>query len=208
MPSRLPPPPEFGAPLAPRASPDALALLATRRSASAQLLAEPGPDDDQLADLLRLAVRVPDHGKMSPWRLIVLKGEAKARFVERVRALAADRPDTARAQAALAKLSAPPTCVAVVSTPRLGGKPVWEQQASAAAVCTTLLIAAAAMGLGANWISDWYGEDAGVLRLLGVDPAADPAPRLTGWIMLGAAADPPLERARPDLSKVVQTWSG
>lgn len=208
MPSRLPPQPEFGAPLAPRPSLDTLELLATRRSASAQLLAAPGPDDDQLADLLRLAVRVPDHGKMSPWRLVVLKGEAKARFVERVRALAADRPDAAKAQAALVKLSAPPVCVAVVSVPRLGAKPVWEQQASAAAVCTTLLIAAAAMGLGANWISDWYGEDAGVLRLLGVDPAADPAPRLTGWIMLGAPAEPPLERARPDMAQVVEVWSG
>ena len=206
MPSRLPPAPEFGAPLPPRASPEALELLALRRSASAQQLTAPGPDGDALADLLRLAARVPDHGKMEPWRFVVLKGEGKAAFVERLRALAAARPDAAKATAALVKITAPPVCVAVLSVPRHGGKPVWEQQFSAAAACMTLLIAAQAMGYGANWISDWYGEAPEVLRLLGLDPAADPAPRLAGWIMLGTPSEPPLERARPDMSAVVSEW--
>ena len=206
MPSRLPSLPEFGAPLPPRASPDTLALLALRRSASAQQLTVPGPDDDELADLLRLAARVPDHGKMAPWRFVVLKGEAKAAFVERLRAIAAARPDAGKAGAALGKIATPPVCVAVLSVPRHGAKPVWEQQASAAAACMALLIAAEAMGYGANWISDWYGEDPDALRLLGADPAADPAPRLTGWIMLGTPAEPPLERARPDMAAVATVW--
>ena len=208
MPSRLPPEPEFGAPLAPRRSEETLALLAHRRSASAQQLTAPGPDADELADLLRLAARVPDHGKMTPWRFVVLQGEGKAIFVDRLRAIAAARPDTGRANAALAKIAAPPVCVAVLSTPRHGGKAVWEQQSSAAAVCTTLLIAATAMGYGANWITDWYGEDASVMRLLGVDPDADPAPRLAGWVMLGTSSESPLERARPDMSALVDVWAG
>ena len=208
MSDRLPLAPEFGAPLPPRRSPETLSLLATRRSASAQLLAEPGPDEGELADLLRLAARVPDHGKMAPWRFVVLRGDAKARFVDRLRALAAARPDAPRAVAALGKIAAPPVCVAVLSVPRHGGKPVWEQQSSAAAACTLLLIAAAAMGYGANWITDWYGEDPAVLRLLGVDPDADPAPRLAGWIMLGTSTEPPLERVRPDLAAVSSHWAG
>ncbi|MBE7217131.1 MAG: nitroreductase [Caulobacteraceae bacterium] len=207
MSSRLPSPPEFGAPLPPRASPDTLELLATRRSASAQQLGAPGPGEDELADLLRLAARVPDHGKMAPWRFVVLQGEGKAAFVERLRTLAAARPDAAKATAALGKIAAPPACVAVLSVPRHGGKPVWEQQASAAAACMTLLIAAQAMGYGANWISDWYGEDPEALRLLGADPAADPTPRLMGWIMLGTPLEPPLERARPDMAAVAVAWS-
>ena len=207
MPSRLPSEPEFGAPLPPVRSDETLSLLAQRRSASAQQLAAPGPDADELADLLRLAARVPDHGKMTPWRFVVLRGEAKAAFVERLRALAAARPDAGRANAALAKIAAPPVCVAVLSVPRHGGKAVWEQQSSAAAVCTTLLIAAAAMGYGANWITDWYGEDPDVLRLLGLDPAADPVPRLAGWVMLGTPSEPPLERARPDMASIVSEWA-
>ena len=203
----VPSQPEFGAALPPRRSPETLALLASRRSASAQFLAEPGPSPAELDDLLRLAARVPDHGKMTPWRFVVLRGEAKSAFVEEVRAIAAARPDAARAQGALAKLAPPPVCVAVLSVPRHGGKPVWEQQFSAAAACMSLLIAAAAMGYGANWISDWYGEDAGVLKLLGVDPGADPAPRLAGWIMLGTPSEAPLERARADMGAVVSEWS-
>ncbi len=202
----VPPAPEFGAALPPRRSPDTLALLAERRSSSAQFLAAPGPDAAELADLLRLAARVPDHGKMSPWRFVVLRGEGKAAFVDRLRALAAARPDAAKAQGALGKIAAPPVCVAVLSVPRHGGKPVWEQQFSAAAVCTTLLIAAEAMGYGANWITDWYGEAPEVLRLLGVDPDADPAPRLAGWVMLGTPSEPPLERVRPEMAQLVTEW--
>ena len=204
----VPPEPAFGDPLPPRASPGTLALLATRRSSSALTLAAPGPDARELADLLRLAARVPDHGKMTPWRFIVLEGEAKARFAARLHALAARRPDADKARVALRKLEAPPLAVAVISAPRLGGKPVWEQRYSAAAVCTTLLIAAEAMGFGANWISDWYGEDADALRLLGADPSAEVPEELAGWVMLGTPTEPPLERARPVMAAVVRRWEG
>ena len=207
MPHALPPEPAFGDPLPPRPSPDTLRLLATRRSSAPQTLTAPAPEGAELDDLLRLAARVPDHGKMSPWRFVVLRGEGKARFTAGLDALADRQPNPAKARASLRKLDAPPLVVAVVSAPRAGGKPVADQRGSAAAVCTTLLVAAAAMGYGANWITDWYGEDADALRLLGLEPDGDLPEQLTGWILLGSAAEPPLERARPDVPRLVTAWA-
>ena len=202
----LPPAPEFGAALPPRPCPEALALLATRRSASAQTLRAPAPQGAELDDLLRLATRVPDHGKMQPWRFVLLRGEAKARFAGELRTLAAARANPGKALASLGKLEAPPLAVAVVSAPRLGGKPVSEQRASAVAVCTTMLIAAAAMGYGANWITDWYGEEPEALRLLGLNLDGEVAEELAGWILLGTPSEAPMERMRPDVGALVTEW--
>ena len=196
--------PAFGDPCPPTPSPDTLALLSRRRSSSAQFLAEPAPDGAELVDLLRLAARVPDHGKMQPWRFVVLRDAAKVAFVTRLQALAQAQPNPAKAQAGLMKLAAPPLCVAVVSSPREGGKPVWEQQLSAAAVCTTMLIAADAMGYGGNWITDWYGYDREALSILGLSETES----LAGWIMLGTPSEPPLERVRPDVPSITRVWTG
>jgi nitroreductase len=201
MSSPLPAAPEFGAPCPIRPCDDTLALLAHRRSSSAQTLGAPGPDAGQLADLLRLGTRVPDHGKMAPWRFVIMQGEAKAALVERLRALAAGQPGAGKAEAALLKLSEPPTTVMVVSAPREGGKPVWEQELSAGAVCMTLLIAGEAMGFGANWITDWYSYDPAAAEVLGLKPGE----RVAGFVHFGTPAEPPLERQRPDLSAVVST---
>ncbi|WP_411287596.1 nitroreductase family protein, partial [Phenylobacterium sp.] len=144
----LPPAPDFGAPIDIQPSPEVLRFLSLRRSTSAVTLAAPGPSADQLADLLRLAARVPDHGKLAPWRFIVLEGADKAAFADRLEALAKARQDSQDA-AKLAKLRLPPLCVAVISSPRPAAIPQWEQQLSAAAVCVNLLYAALAMGFGA-----------------------------------------------------------
>ena len=198
-PSTIPTAPEFGRPCPIHPSRDTLDLLAGRRSSSAQTLASPGPSEAELADLLRLAARVPDHGKMTPWRFILLQGDAKDRLVERLRALADRQPNAAKAQAALAKMAAPPLGVVVVSSPREGGKPVWEQQLSAGAVCMTLLLAAEAMGYGANWITDWYSYDADGRALLGVRAGE----QVAGAVFIGTATEDPLERVRPDMSALV-----
>jgi len=200
----VPAAPDFGAPCPAYPSHETLTLMSRRRSASAQTLRAPAPSDGQLADLLRLAARVPDHGKMQPWRFVILGGEHKAAFVDRLRALAAARPDAAKAEAALVKIAAPPLCVAVVSSTREGGKPKWEQELSAGAVCMNLLLAADAMGFGANWITDWYGYDRQALDVLGLSPVET----LAGWIMLGTPAEPPLERVRPVMDAIVTTWTG
>lgn len=199
----LPTPPQLGDPLPVEPSPETLRFLALRRSASALTLTSPGPDAEALQVLLRLAVRTPDHGKLSPWRFVVLEGAGKAAFVAGLDGIAQARGDSALS-AKLAKLKAPPIAVVVVSSPRAGAIPEWEQQLSAGAVCTNLLYASLAMGFGANWITDWYSYDAEATALLGLRDSE----RVAGVILIGTARDAPLERERPDPAPLTTYWRG
>jgi nitroreductase len=201
---RLPPEPEFGEVLPISPAPAVLSFLARRRSASAATLRAPAPDDAQLRDLLRLATRVPDHGKLNPWRFIVLEGEAKTRFAEALEAIAETAPDREKRKGALFKLKIPPMAVVVVSRYVEGKIPEWEQRMSSAAVCNTLLIAAQAMGFGANWITDWYAYDDQATALLGLTGEE----RVSGFVYLGTPAEPPQERVRPELEVLVSRWDG
>jgi nitroreductase len=200
----VPAAPEFGEAAPIEASPETLAFLARRRSASALALTAPAPSDAELATLLRLATRVPDHGKLAPWRFVVLRGEAKRRFIAGLEAIAATRPDAERLTAKLGKLKAPPLTVAVVSRVTPAEIPEWEQRLSAGAVCMTLIVAAQAMGYGANWITDWYAYDADATRLLGLGEGE----RVAGYVHLGTSPEAPLERVRPDVAAIVETWNG
>ena len=197
----LPAAPLFGQPVPQHAAPEVLAFLATRRSASAVTLAEPAPTASELHALLQLAARVPDHGKLAPWRFIILEPAAKAVFADRLEALAKSRGD-ARAAAKLGKLKIPPLCVAVVSRARTGEIPEWEQLLSAGAVCTTLLYAAQALGYGANWITDWYAYDGEAKAILGLESAE----KVAGYIFLGTPKEPPQERERPDVAALITAW--
>ena len=200
----VPPAPEFGAPVQiAQGSPETLALLARRRSASAALLQAPAPSREELAELLRLAARAPDHGKLFPWRFIVLAGEAKAAFARELERYAADQPSPDKALATLAKLKTPPLTVAVVSRTIDSNIPEWEQILSAGAVCENLLIAADAMGYAANWITDWYAYDERARRHLGLDARE----RIAGFVHLGTMPEPPLERVRPELDKLITVWA-
>lgn len=184
----------------PASSEDMRRRLANRRSASAQALVAPGPTDDQLDDMLRLAARTPDHGKLFPWRFVVLGAEARRALAAHFEALAERRPDSAKARAVLAKLTAPPTTVLVISSPVSTAKiPLWEQQLSAGAVCMNLEHAASAHGYAASWITDWYAYDPDALALLGLQPGE----QVAGFIHLGSLAEPPLERPRPDMAAKV-----
>ena len=198
----VPPAPEFGEPITGQASPEVLAFLARRRSASAMALKSPAPSRAELNELLRLAARVPDHGKINPWRFVLLEGRAKDAFADKLQAIAETRPDAPKAVAALGKLRVPPLAVAVISSPIEGQIPPWEQKLSAGAVCTTLLYAATAMGYGANWITDWYAFDAQALALLGVQLGE----KLAGFVYIGSWGDPPAERVRPDVDSLVSEW--
>ena len=197
----LPAAPLFGQPVPQHPAPEVLRFLATRRSASAVTLAEPAPTASELDSLLQLAARVPDHGKLAPWRFIILEPAAKAVFADRLEALANSRGD-ARAAAKLAKLKVPPLGVAVVSRPKPGEIPEWEQLLSAGAVCTTLLYAAMALGYGANWITDWYAYDDEAKAILGLEPGE----KVAGFIFLGTPKEPPQERERPDLAGLITAW--
>jgi len=202
LPQNLPPAPSFGDPLPTAASPEVLWFLARRRSTSAVTLTAPAPSSDQLSDLLRIAARAPDHGKLSPWRFVILEGDAKATLVGRLEDLAGRRNDPQLA-AKLAKLKIPPMAVVVVSSPKPGATiPEWEQILSAGAVCTNLLTAALAMGFGANWITDWYSYDTEATAILGVQAGE----RVAGVLLLGTPREPPLERERPDLAPLVTHW--
>lgn len=203
MAGSVPPAPQFGETLPVEASPETIAFLARRRSASAMSLAAPGPDAAQLADILRLAVRVPDHGKLSPWRFIVLEGPAKDAFAARITALADSQANPAKATAALRKLNNPPVAVAVISRHLPGEIPEWEQRQSAAAVCHQMLLAASALGWGANWITDWYSYDPRALDILGCGPDE----KVAGFLYIGTATEAPQERQRPSVAALTSRWT-
>jgi nitroreductase len=199
----VPPAPEFGETLPVEASPEVVAFLARRRSASAMALAAPGPDADQLADILRLAARVPDHGKLAPWRFVILQGPAKDVFAERITQLADSQANPTKAKAALRKLTRPPVAVAVISRFIPGEIPEWEQRQSASAVCHQMLLAAAALGWGANWITDWYSYDPRATTILGLAEGE----QVAGYLYLGTTTEQPQERVRPDVAAITSEWS-
>ena len=199
----LPAAPEFGTPVEQKPRPELREFLAARRSCSAVTLSEPAPSAGEIEALISLAARVPDHGKLAPWRFIVLEGENKAAFAARLQELAASRNDV-KAVAKLAKLKIPPACIAVISRTKTSDIQEWEQILSAGAVCTTLLYATQALGYGANWITDWYAYDPEALAILG----AVPGERVAGFVFIGTTKEPPLERERPDPNRLVTRWRG
>lgn len=200
----VPDAPPFGAPIGLEGpQPEILAFMARRRSVPAQTLNGPGPKADEIDALLRLAARAPDHGKLFPWRFLLFDREAKAALIERLTPLAGDQADPAKATAVLTKLRRPPLTVAVISRPAPGKIREWEQVLSAGAVCMNLLIAAEAMGYGANWITDWYAYDERARALLHLREDE----RIAGFVHIGAAPEPPQERARPDVKTLTGRWT-
>lgn len=193
----LPPFVPLGAPLpSPTASPETLARLAVRRSAPAQGLVEPGPSEAQIELILTLGARSPDHGKLTPWRFVVLGRQTRAEIAEKLAALAVEKALPAKATAVLAKLTAAPTTILVVSTARPASKPEWEQVLSSGAVCMNIEHAAGALGFASSWITDWYSYDVDAAALFGVVGTE----KIAGFIHIGTAAEPLLERERPDIA--------
>jgi nitroreductase len=182
---------------------ETLALLQQRRSVAAQWLRAPAPDPREVDTLLTIASRVPDHGRLAPWRFIIIEGDARHRIGETIAAACtADQPDADSDKLALerSRLARAPLVIAVVSRARPHVKiPEWEQVLSAGAVCMNLLTAATAMGYGANWITEWYAFDRRVLDALGLDPDE----RIAGFVHIGTPREAPTERPRPDLSGLV-----
>jgi nitroreductase len=181
-------------------SPELEARLAARRSAPAQALGARGPSRAEVERILKLGARSPDHGKLFPWRFVVMGPESRATLAEELRPHAERQADPLKAAKVLGKLTAPPLTVLVVSTPVEGHKvPLWEQQLSAGAVCMNLEHAANALGYSASWITDWYSYDPQALELLGVEAGE----RVAGFVHIGTLAEPPLERPRPDMARKV-----
>jgi nitroreductase len=170
--------------------------LATRRSAPAQALLAPGPSEAELDEILTLGARTPDHGKLFPWRFVVMGPQSRAEIAGRLAVLVKLRNGPAKDQAVLAKLTAAPLTILVVSTPVPHAKPIWEQQLSAGAVCMNLEHAAGGFGYSTSWITDWYSYDPQALPLFGLTEGEIVA----GFIHIGTLTEPALERPRPDLA--------
>jgi nitroreductase len=186
--------------------PDALKLLTTRRSVKPIEMSGPGPSADELETLLTIASRVPDHGKLVPWRFIVFKGDARSQAGEKLAEIfRAAHPEATADQIAFERqrLARAPLVVAVVSRAAPHVKiPEWEQVLSAGAAAMSLVVAAHALGYAANWITEWYAYDRAALDVLGVGPNE----RVAGFVHIGTPARPPEDRPRPPLSQIVTTY--
>lgn len=187
-------------------APQTLDLLRSRRSGSAKTMKGPGPDRAQIDTLLACASRVPDHGKLAPWRFILFSGEARTRFgnvlAEAVRKSDPSVSDERVLQERNRFLRAP-VVIGVVSRVRKGVPiPEWEQVLSAGASCQTLLVAAHAMGFVANWITEWYAYDPHVRAHLQLAEGE----RMAGFIYIGHPAEPLVDRPRPALETIVTEY--
>ena len=193
---------ELGEPMpAPTASPEHERRLALRRSAPAQDLTTPGPSPAHIQRILSLGARSPDHGKLFPWRFVVMGPHSRADLAEKLKALVAQKGLSPKSVAVLAKLTAAPVSILVVSTAAPGPKPVWEQELSSGAVCMNIEHAADALGFSASWITDWYSYDEDALPLLGLKSGE----KVAGFIHIGTAPEPLLERERPDIAALTTT---
>lgn len=181
---------------------DALKLLTTRRSFKPVELNGPAPSAAELDTLLTIASRVPDHGKLAPWRFIVFEGDARIRAGDAIAAVfRAKYPDAKpeHVEAERQRLMRAPLVVAVVSRAAPHVKiPEWEQVLSAGAAAMNLVLAAHALGYGASWITEWYAYDRGALDALGLAPHE----RIAGFIHIGRPPGVPEDRQRPSLSEI------
>jgi nitroreductase len=188
-------------------NPHLFEYLSTRRSIPAPQMAEPGPDEAAITSMLTLASRVPDHGKLAPWRFIVYRGAARLSIGDELLALALKRnPDLGEEQRKVERerLARAPVVIAVVSRAAPHVKiPVWEQELSAGAVCLNLFMAANAHGFAANWLSEWVAYDDEAKTILGIKPEE----KVAGFLYIGSTSFPQTDRPRPDLQDIV-TWVG
>jgi len=186
--------------------PDALSLLTTRRSVKPMELAGPAPSAAELETLLTIAARVPDHGKLAPWRFILFEGEARLKAGEAIAEVfradhAAATPDQIEFERQ--RLTRAPLVVAVVSRAGPHVKiPEWEQQLSAGASAMNLVNAAYALGFAASWITEWYAYDRRVLTTLGLAEHE----RIAGFVHIGRADKLAEDRDRPKLSDIVSRF--
>lgn len=185
-----------------------MTYLVTRRSIPSVKLVAPVPEADELRGILTVAARVPDHGKLVPWRFIVIGGTDTGLFVGRLMDIwHRNHPDASPEAQAVerGKRAGAPLVVAVVSRAGEHPKiPVWEQELSAGAVCMNLVHAAHASGYGAQWLTGWPAYDTESAAVLGLEPGE----RIAGFVHIGTPAEAPVERDRPDLARIVTEWHG
>lgn len=172
-----------------------LEFLTKRRSVLARNMTAPGPSGDELRAMLEVAMRVPDHGKIAPWKFVILEGDDRA-------ALGAIAAEALGDEEAAAQFTRAPVVVAVLATPKPHPKvPRSEQILSAGAACMNLLVAAQSQGFAAQWLTGPAAYEDSVKVALG-GGAGD---EIAAFIYLGTAVEAPSERGRPAYEDVVQT---
>ena len=181
-------------------------FLQSRRSITAKNMICKEVNEDDLEDILSCGIRVPDHGALNPWELIVIKGDAKLRIGNDILAeeYQLNNPDASeeeinyersrlcRASVVIAVLFKP------VSHPKI---PFWEMQLSSGAVCSNLLVAAQSLGYAAQWLTEWYAYNNSMIKELGGNPETD---KIAGFIYIGDKDKLPNERRRPNKDKVIK----
>jgi nitroreductase len=185
----------------------ALEYLLDRRSTPSRQLGPPGPNDAQLSRMLQVAVHVPDHGRLAPWRFLRIHGEARAalghalvsRLLEREPDASVDKQAKERD-----RFNHAPCVIAVIARLTPGHKiPESEQIQSGSCVCFSLLQSAHALGFGAQWLTGWAAYDPKILELLGLGANE----RVLGFLHIGSIATPQPERERPDPAALLTDWS-
>jgi nitroreductase len=183
------------------------ALMATRRSGKPRDMGAPGPSPEQLDRILTAAIRVPDHGKLAPWRLVVVPDDKRGAFHDLLeRAYREERPDAGKVELEAIRQFAhqAPSLVVVMSAPAHASHiPIWEQELSAGAACMNLLVAAHAEGFVGGWLSGWAAYSDMVRDAFG-----QPGERIAGFLFIGTAMRELEERPRPERDAVIGRWQG
>lgn len=186
----------------------AVNLLSSRRSATVKALGDPGPTREQLQEIMNLAVRVPDHGKLAPWRFILFESEARQMFGERLATRWKElHPETSAESLHFWRtfFLRAPTVLALVSRAKPHPKiPEWEQVLSAGAVGMSLLLAATSLGIGVQWNTDWPAYDESIWRLMNLEPFE----RIAGFFYFGTSTQVLEDRPRPDVDSLTTWWQG
>lgn len=180
--------------------------LLSRRSVGMAFLKEPGPDADQLELILTIGMRVPDHGKVTPWRLILIEGDNRVAAGEKLAEIArANNPqiDAAGLEIERNRFLPAPLTIGVLSSPKPHPKvPEFEQLISAGNVAFNLVHAAHALGFAASWVTRWYAFDETAAQMLG----AQPGERFVGFVQIGTPTVVIEDRPRPALEDIVSRW--
>ncbi|PJG49841.1 nitroreductase [Sphingobium sp. LB126] len=182
-----------------------LSLLQTRRSGKPRDLVAPGPDAGQLRAILDVALRTPDHGKLAPWRFVIVPSERRDALADLLEsAYRTEKPDAGRLEIEAMRQFAhqAPALIVALSAPVASSKiPVWEQELSAGAAIMNLLHATHALGFAGGWLTGWpaYNEDVRAAFARGDE-------RIAGFVFIGTPGKAQEERPRPEYDNVVSIW--
>jgi nitroreductase len=183
-------------------------FLLNRRSVVVRDMLEPGPGGEDLEKILRAGMRVPDHGRLTPWRFIVIKGDARDAMGKILgEAFRKANPDCIDEQVEIEeeRFGRAPVVIAILSRTNPEHKiPEWEQILSSGAACQNMLTSALSMGFAAQWVTEWYAYNDDVRTALGLE-AAD---KIAGFLYIGTRGEAPTDRKRPDYGDIVSEWTG